>query len=152
MSVAEFKERAIEENGLFLLTETTVDDDGVELEEVRYFQSPEGRMPLNPVDADARWKTTRAGKASGLQYQENVIVDLGGFILSRGATDASERESKAVAGLLEGLPLPPVSLAGDTGYSDGRLRHLLEEQDITAYIPIHPRQETRATLPITATT
>ena len=53
MTVAEFKERAIEENGLFLITETTVDDDGVEREEVRYFQSPEGRMPLNPVDTDA---------------------------------------------------------------------------------------------------
>ena len=63
-------------------------------------------------------------------------------MLSRGVTHASERESKAVAGLLEGLPLPPVSLAGDTGYSDGRLRHLLEEQDITAYIPIHPKQGT----------
>ena len=142
MSVAEFKEQAIEENGLFVLTEATVDDDGVEHEEVRYFQSPEGRMPLNPVDTDARWKTTRAGKASGLQHQENVIVDLGGFILSRGVTHASERESKVVAGLLEGLPLLPVSLAGETGYSDGRLRHLLEEQDITAYIPIHPKQET----------
>ena len=69
-------------------------------------------------------------------------MDLGGFILSRGVTHASERESKAVFGLLEGLPLQPVSLAGDTGYSDGRLRHLLEEQDITAFIPIHPRQET----------
>ena len=142
LTVAEFKEQAIEENGLFVLTTTTVDDDGIEHENVRHFQSPEGRMPLNPVDTDARWKTTRAGKASGLQYQENVIVDLGGFILSRGVTHASERESKAVAGLLEGLPLQPVSLAGDTGYSDGRLRHLLEEQDITAYIPIHPKQET----------
>ena len=101
-----------------------------------------GRMPLNPVDTDARWRTTRAGKASGLQYQENVIVDLGGFILSRGVTHASEREPKAVAGLLEGLPLQRVSLAGDTGYSDGRLRHLLEGQDITAYIPIHPKQGT----------
>ena len=99
-------------------------------------------MPLNPVDTDARWRTTRAGKASGLQYQENVMVDLGGFILSRGVTHASERESRTVAGLLEGLPLQPVSLAGDTGYSDGRLRYLLEERDITAYIPIHPRQET----------
>ena len=68
MTAAEFKERAIEENGLFVLTETAVDDDGVEHEQVRYFQSPEGRMPLNPVDTDARWKTTRAGKASGLQY------------------------------------------------------------------------------------
>ena len=117
-------------------------DDGVEQGEVRYFQSPEGRMPLNPVDSDARWKTARAGKASGLQYQEDVIVDLSGFILSRGVTHASEREFKAVPGLLEGLPLQPVPLVGDTGYSDGRLRRLLEGQGITAYIPIHPRQET----------
>ncbi len=89
LTVAEFKEQAIEENGLFVLTTTTVDDDGIEHENVRHFQSPEGRMPLNPVDTDARWRTTRAGKASGLQYQENVIVDLGGFILSRGVTYAS---------------------------------------------------------------
>ena len=112
MTAAEFKEQAIEENGLFVLTETTADNDGVEYEDVRYFQSPEGRMPLNPADTDARWKTTRAGKASGLQYQENGIVDLGGFILSRGVTHASERESKAVPDLLDRLPLPPVSLAG----------------------------------------
>lgn len=77
-----------------------------------------------------------------MQYQENVIVDLGGFILSRGATHASERESNAVPDLLELLPLKPVSLAGDTGYSEGSLRELLEERNITAYIPIHPKQET----------
>ena len=141
MTVAEFKEQAIEENGLFVLTETTADNDGVEYEDVRYFQSPEGRMPLNPVDTDVRWKTTRAGKASGLHYQENVIVDWGGFILSRGVTHASERESKAVPDLLDRLPLPPVSLAGDTGYSEGSLRELLEERNITAYIPIHTKQE-----------
>ena len=34
--------------------------------------------------------------------------------------------------LAEGLPLPPVSLTGDTGYSVGQLRELLEEQYITA--------------------
>ena len=49
MCVAEFKERAIGENGLFLLTEITVDDDDVEHEEIGYFQSPEGRIPLNAV-------------------------------------------------------------------------------------------------------
>ena len=141
LTVAEFKEQAIEENGLFVLTKTATDDFGVEQEEVRYFQSPEGRLPLNPVDTDARWKTTRARQASGLQYQENVIVDLGGFILSRGVTHASERESKAVPDLLERLPLTPVSLAGDTGYSEGSLRELLEERNITAYIPIHTKQE-----------
>ncbi len=71
-------------------------------------------MPLNPVDTDARWKTARAGRASGLQYQEDVIVDLSGFILSRGVTHASEREFKAVPGLLEGLPLQPVPLGWGT--------------------------------------
>ena len=141
MTVAEFKEQTIEENGLFVLTETTVDDDGVEHEEVRYFQSREGRMPLNPVDTDARWRTSWFGRAAGLQYQENVIVDRGGFILSRGVTHASERESKAVPDLLDGLPLLPVSLAADTGYSEGSLRELLEERNITAYIPIHTKQE-----------
>ncbi len=140
-TVDEFQEQAIEINGLFVIEETTVDGDGVEHEEMRYFQSPEGRMPLKPVDTDARWRTTRPGKASGLQYQENVIVDLGGFIVARGVTHASERESKAVPDLLERLPLRPVSLAGDTGYSEGSLRELLEERDITAYIPIHTKQE-----------
>ena len=82
------------------------------------------------------------GKPSGLHYQENVIVDLGGFILSRGVTHASEGEWKAVPDLLEGLPLQPISLAGDTGYNVGKLRQLLEERDIAAYIPIHPIQET----------
>ena len=117
MTVAEFKEQAIKESGLFVLTETTVDRDGIEHEEVRYFQNHEGRLPLNLVDTDARWKTTRSGRGSGLQYQENVIVDLGGFIVSRGVTHASERELKAVPDLLDRLPSPPVSLAGDTGSS-----------------------------------
>ncbi len=66
---------------------------------------------------------------------------MGGFILSRRVTHASERESKAVPDLLEGLPLPPVSLAADAGYSEGSLRELLEERNITAYIPIHTKQE-----------
>ena len=98
-------------------------------------------MPLNPVDTDARWRSSPTGKASGLQYQENVIVHLGGFILSRGVTHASERESKTVPDLLERLPLQPVSLAADTGYSEGSLQELLEERDIAAYIPIHTKQE-----------
>ena len=70
------------------------------------------------------------------------MVEQGGFILSRGATHASEGEWKAVPDLLKGLPLPPVSLTGETGYSVGHLCKLLEEPDITVDIAIHPRQET----------
>ena len=47
-----------------------------------------------------------------------------------------------MASLIEKLPLHPVSLAGDSGYSNGRLRQLLEERNITAYIPIHTRHKT----------
>ena len=142
MTTEEFKEQAVQVNGLFVIAETTVDDNGVEHETPRYFQKSDGRLPLSPVDTDARWRTSRPGKPSGLHYQENVIVDLGGFIVSRGVTHASEGEWKAVPDLLERLPLPPISLTGDTGYSVGQLQEQLEEQGITAYIPIHPRQDT----------
>ena len=139
--VEEFKEQAIETNGLFVMARSTVDDEGVEHGEVRYFQDAKGRLPLSPVDTDARWRTTRPGKPSGLNYQDNVIADRGGFILSRGITHASTGEWKAVPQLLERLPLQSVSLAGDTGYNAGELRQLLDHRNITAYIPIHPLQE-----------
>ena len=141
LSVEEFKEQAIEENVLFALSSSTVDDEGVEHQEVRYFQDARGQLPLSPVDTDARWRTTRSGKPSGLNYQENVVVHLGGFILSRGVTHASEGEWKVLPELLERLPLKPVSLASDTAYSVGQLRELLEGKGITAYIPIHPNQQ-----------
>ena len=141
LSVEEFKEQSIEENGLFVLTSSTADDEGVEHQEVRYFQDARGQLPLSPVDTDARWRTTRSGKPSGLNYQENVVVDLGGFIVARGVSHASEGEWKALPELLEKLPLRPVSLAADTAYSVGQLRELLEGKGITAYIPIHPNQE-----------
>ncbi len=125
-----------------MITETTVDEDGDEPEEVRHFQKPDGRLPLSPVDTDARSRTSRRGKPSGLHYRENVMVDLGGFIQSRGVSHASEGKWKAVPALLEGLPLQPVSLAADTGYNVGQIRQLLDERDMGAYIPIHPIQET----------
>ena len=69
MTVEEFKEQAVQVNDLFVITETTVDADGVEHEEKKYFQKPEGRLPLSPVDTDARWRTSRPGKPAGLHYQ-----------------------------------------------------------------------------------
>ncbi len=74
MTVEEFKELVVQVNGLFVIAETTGDDDGVEHQEVRYFQKPDGRLPLSPVDTDARWRTSRHGKPSGLHCQENVSL------------------------------------------------------------------------------
>ena len=96
LTVTEFRERAIEENGLFALTDSGVDENGVEWEETRYFQDSKGLLPLSPVDTDARWRTSRPSKPPELNYQDNAIVDRGGFILSRGVTHASEGEWEAL--------------------------------------------------------
>ena len=73
-----------------MIPETAVDGDGVEHREARYFQKPDGRLPLSPVDTDARWRTSRPGKPAGLHYQENIIIDLSGFIVSIEVTHAEE--------------------------------------------------------------
>ena len=91
----EFREQAIEENGLFVLSESGVEEGEVAREETRYFQDSKGLLPISPVDTVARWRTSRPGKPPGLNYQDNAIVDRGGFTLSQGVTHASEGEWKA---------------------------------------------------------
>ena len=137
MTVDEFKEKAVEENDLLVVREQHPGMDAKE-ESVSYYQDPKGRLPLSPVDTDAGWRTSRNDRRSHLHYQENIIVDGGGFILSRQATHASEGEWKAVKGMLTHLPIKPESLAADTAYNAGRLRKHLEDMNITAHIPIHP--------------
>ena len=124
MTVAEFQELSVEANGLFVLTEISVDDDGVDddgvqSEEVRHFQDPKGRLPLNPVDTDARRRASSPKRPAELCCQDNVIVDLSEFIVARGVTHASGGEWKAIPQFLEKLPIHPVSLTMDTGYSAG---------------------------------
>ena len=140
LTVTEFQDGAVEENGLFVLRETGVDAAGTEREEVSIFQDPKGALPLSPVDADARWRTTRPEKPAFLSYQENIVVDRGGFIMARTVAHSSEAEWKALLPMLEEVPIKPVSLAADTGYTADQLRQSLEEQEITAYIPLHPYQ------------
>ena len=141
ISVEEFKEKAVEENGLFVLRERKVDEDGEERERVSYYQDPKGRLPLNPVDTDARWRPMRKKKTKwNLHYQENVIVERGGFIVARIATHASVGEWKAVDGLLKQLPVKPETFAADAAYRAGHLRKQLDDMGIVAYIPFHPNQ------------
>ena len=54
LTVEKFREQAIEENGLFVLSESGVDEEGVEQDEARYFQDSKGLLPLSPVDTYAR--------------------------------------------------------------------------------------------------
>ena len=68
MSVEEFKEKAVEENGLFVVRESEVDENGEEQESVNYYQDPKGRLPLSRVDTDARWRTSRTDTRARLHY------------------------------------------------------------------------------------
>ena len=141
MSVEEFREKAVEENGLFVLREWKVDENSEERESVRYYQDPKGRLRLSSVDTDARWRTTGRRDTKGkLHYQETVIVERGGFIVARRATHASEGEWKAVDGMLRQLPITPETFAADTAYTAGSLRKRLDDMGITSYIPFHPNQ------------
>ena len=141
MSVNEFEEKAVEENGLSVLREQQTDEDGAIGESVSHYQDPKGQLRLSEVDTDSRWRTTRHDRRPNLHYQENVTVDRGGCIVARKATHASGGDWRPLIGMLQQLPIRPESLAADTGYNDGRLRKYLKDLDIPTYIPVHPNQE-----------
>ena len=145
LSVGEYQEQAVEENGLFVLAKAGVDEDRTGEPDVRFFQDRKGVLPLSTVDIDARWQTTRPERPGYLSYQENIVVGRGGFIVSRAIAHSSEADRKALLPLLEEVPIRPVSLTADTGYSAGQLRQSLDEQGITAYIPLHPNQSSGQT-------
>lgn len=138
MTVSEFQTRAVQENGLFVVhgDANTAPEGGGE-DSTRYFQDPKGRLQVSPVDPDARWRTY-GSKRSDLSYQENVLVDEGGFVVARTLAHASEAEWKSLPGLLDKSPVHPESVCADTGYSSGVLRKDLEDRGVEAYIPIHP--------------
>ena len=141
MTVKEFQEKATRENDLFVVRETESGEGDSSKEEVKYYQDPQGRLPVSPVDLDARWRTYSHSKRPELCYQENAIADQGGFILARSAAHASHGEWKAIPRLLEELPIKPESLTADTSYSVGELRKYLRDQRITGYIPLSPIQK-----------
>ena len=141
MTVEEFQEKAIQENGLFVVKETDDKEDATTKEQVKYYQDRQGWLPLSPVDPDARWRTHSSSKPAELCYLENAIVDGGGFILARSVAHASEGDWKVIPKLLEEVPLKPESLTADSSYSVGELRKHLQDQNITDYIPIHSKQK-----------
>ena len=119
MTVEEFQEKAIQENDIFVVKETDNKEDDTTKGQVKYYQDRRGRLPLSPVDPDARWRTHSRSKPAELCYLENAIVDGGGFILARSVAHASEGDWKAIPKLLEELPIKPESLTADSSYSVG---------------------------------
>ena len=141
MTVEEFQEKAVGENGLFAVKEVKRDKDGSVQEETKYYQDAKGRIPLNPVDLDARWRTHSHRKPTKLCYLESAIADENGFIVARSASRGTEGEWQMIPKLLRELPITPQSLTADSTYSIGELRKHLQDQNITAYIPFSPHQK-----------
>jgi IS5 family transposase len=141
MTVEEFQGKAVEENGLFVAKRVKRDEGGSVHEETRYYQDARGRMPLSPVDLDARWRTHSHRKPIKLCYVENAIADENGFIVARSASRGTEGEWRVIPRLLRELPIAPQSLAADSAYSTGELRKHLQDQNIIAYIPFSSHQK-----------
>lgn len=96
------------------------------------------------TDRDARL-ITRPGKGTQLGYLSNVTVDAQQHVISHIQADfADKRDSECLPAILEktqerlqenGLQMH--HLAADTNYSSGENYELLEQNKITAWIPVH---------------
>ena len=64
LTIEDFREQAIEENGLFALNDSGADENGVEWEGVRFCQDSKVHLHLSPLDTDARWRTGRLSKSN----------------------------------------------------------------------------------------
>ena len=78
MTVEEFREKAVEENGLFIVREQQTDEEGVVRESVSYYQDAKGRLSLSQVDTGRQMAHHTTGVRTCIA-KENVIVDRGGF-------------------------------------------------------------------------
>ena len=141
MTVEEFQEKAVKENGLFMIKELKRDGDGSVQEATKYYQDARGRVPLSPVDLDARWRTHCHTEPTRLCYLENAIVDENGFVVARKASRSTEGEWQIIPELLRESPIAPQSLAADSSYSVGELRKHLRDQGIATYIPLSYTQK-----------
>ena len=135
LTAAGFREQAFDEKGLFVLSESGVDENGFGPEETRYYQDCRGQRASVSTGLYASWRTSRSSKSPELNYQGNAIADGNGFILSRGVAHASKEGWKALPHLPDQLPLQPESLAADTACNAGQLGRTLEERSIAAFIP-----------------
>ena len=136
----EFARRATEDNGLFMLKQVHEGDVGPDRIEVRRYQDAKGKLPISPVDPDARWSKHSRRQQARLYHKDNIIADESGFILARGVTHANLPDTECLAPLLDRLPLIPRSLIADSQYSGGPFRQELWERGIATFIPLLPTQ------------
>ena len=156
LTVEEFVKKAVKENDIYLeSTETktggsVIDksrllsgQDEISVVETKRYQDSKGKLPLSPVDPDARWQAKSKREKAHLCYKGNLLVDDEGFILAEEVTFSTCSDSQAAEKLIQTLPSPPISLSADKGYSGGKFRVFLEDKGIKAYIPVPQPPKTK---------
>jgi transposase len=144
----EFVKKVIRENDIYLESiETKVDgQDKISVVETKCYQDSKGKLPLSPVDPDARWQAKSKKERAHLSYKDHLVVDDEGFILAEKMTLSTCSDPQGAEELIEVLPTPPTSLAADKGYTAGAFRGFLEGKGITPFIPL-PRESENKQIP-----
>jgi transposase len=144
LTTGEFVKKVIKENDIYIEPiETKVGDQGkISVVEPKCYQDSKGKLPLSPVDPDARWQAKSKKQRAHLSYKDNLVVDDEGFILAEKMTLSTCSDPQGAEELIEALPTPPTSLAADKGYTAGAFRAFLEGKGITPFIPLPKEPKT----------
>jgi len=140
----EFVKKVIQENDIYLesLETKATTQDKISVVETKRYQDSKGKLPLSPVDPDARWQAKSKREKAHLSYKDNLVVDDEGFILAEKMILSTCSDPQGAEELIETLPTLPTSLAADKGYSAGAFRAVLEEKGITSFIPLQKEPKT----------
>jgi transposase len=132
LTIEKFMQNAIQENDVYF-----------EPIESKRYQDPKGKLPLSPVDPDARWQAKSKKEKAHLCYKDNLLVDDEGFILAEKMTFSTRSDPQSAEELIQTLPSPPTSLAADKGYNAGEFRAFLEDKGIKAFVPLKQESKTK---------
>jgi len=144
LTTGEFVKKVIKENDIYIEPiDTKVGDQGkISMVQTKCYQDSKGKLPLSPVDPDARWQAKSKKEKAHLCYKDNLLVDDEGFILSEKMTLSTRSDPQVAEELISTLPSQPTSLAADKGYTAGEFRAFLEGKGIKAFIPLRQEPKT----------
>jgi transposase len=149
LTTEEFMKKAIKENDIYLEPIETKaacpakdGPDKISVVKTKCYQDSKGKLPLNPVDTDARWQAKSKREKAHLCYKDNLLVDDEGFILTEKITFSTCSDPQAAEELIQTLPSSPTSLAADKGYTAGEFRAFLEAKGIKGFIPLRREPKT----------
>jgi transposase len=147
----EFVKKVMQENDIYLepIETKAGGQDKISVVETKCYQDSKGKLPLSPVDPDARWQAKSKREKARLSYKDNLVVDDEGFILAEKMTSSTCSDPQGAEELIEALPISrpsiralPTSVAADKGYTAGAFRAFLEGKGITPFIPLPKESKT----------